>query len=90
MQKTISYTLLFIGVVSLSGCISVHDKDFVNSLDCKGLQDLQRENPTSSQAIIRDWDEDRISDSSRDRDILNQSRSQQRDSAARRSYAKKC
>lgn len=74
----------------LSACSSMQDRQFANSLDCDALRDTQRESPTSRNTILDEFQSDDRNHSAKEANILNQSRSNERQSALRRAYSKKC
>lgn len=73
-----------------SACISAQDKSFVNSLDCESLKALERDQPTSPQSILKEWDTDQSRKHQSNDHIFDQSSRKRRDSYVRRTYSKKC
>lgn len=82
--------ILAAAALSLTACATAQDRDFVDSLDCKAMAEMQRTMPTQPAAIIDNWDREQGAYRAEDKGILNQSRTEIRDGYLRRAYAKKC
>ena len=90
-MKKHQIAFLTAAALSLSACVTAHDREFVDSLDCKAMAVLQKSNmPTQPAAIIDNWDREQGAFRYDDDNILTQSRPAIRDSYVRRQYAKKC
>ncbi|WP_371398057.1 hypothetical protein [Fretibacter rubidus] len=88
MKNIPTLTALSIATVALTGCATLQDREYVDSMDCKALAEMQRNDVTAPAAIIDEWDNDRVYQ--RDRNILAQSRPEIRDSYLRGEYNKRC
>lgn len=90
LRTSLSRVILSGLCIALSACVTAQDKRLVDSLDCASLKALERDQPTSPQTILKNWDVDQSRGYQSDDNILDQSSRKRRDSYVNRTYERKC